>query len=166
MKIVYLSVLMCVIFFSSACSTEQESSDSLVKPMQELKVEALNFDHLPKESQVGNLSDAVKEEECLLDALVERVKKKKSKVILQPHAETLAYVNGQLCHIGNYSQSVIYTVLEGPYYGTQTTMTYGGIVLYVNYDYALEQTIRGAILHHYYSDSEVITGSNQVIKFY
>lgn len=79
----------------------------------------------------------------------------------------LAYVNGELCHVGKYLQSIIYTVLEGPHYGTQTTVAYSGVVLYVNYDYTLEHTPwGGVVLHHFYSDSETVTGSNQVIIFY
>lgn len=166
MKSWHLFALICMTVFSSFCCAEQESTESLVKPIQEIEVKELNFEDLPKESQIGNLAEVVKGEESLADALVERVKKKKSHLIMYPNAEMLAYVNGQLCHVGYYPQSIIYTVLEGPYYGTQTTTAVNGVVLYVNYDYVVEYTVGGVVFHHYYSDSEVITGSNQIIKFY
>lgn len=166
MKSWHLFALICTTVFSSLCCAEQESTESLVKPIQEIKVNELNFEDLPKESQIGNLSEVINGEESLTDALSERIKKKKkSHCIMHPNSEMLAYVNGQLSHVGYYPQSIIYTVLEGPYFGTQTTTTYNGIVLYVNYDYTVEYS-GGAVFHHYYSDSEVITGSNQVIKFY
>jgi hypothetical protein len=85
---------------------------------------------------------------------------------MYPNTETLAYVNGYLSHIGYYPQSIIYTVLEGPYYGMQTTTAVNGVVLYINYDYVVEYTAIGVVFHHYYSDSEVITGANQIVKFY
>ena len=47
-----------------------------------------------------------------------------------------------------------------------TVMSYSGYVMYVNYDFDLEYTPFGIIFHHYYSDSEIITGSTQVISFY
>lgn len=150
-------------FALNFCFAEQETSDIGVTPIKEIEVKEIDFEKLPEESQVGNLSELVKEEENITDLFTERAR---SRVILYPYAETLAYVNGQLCHVGNYAQSVIYTVLEGPYYGTQTTVTYDGVVLYVNYDYATEYTSGGVVLYHYYSDSKVITGSNQIIKFY
>lgn len=166
MKSLNLFVLMCTTVFSSFCCAEQESSDELVKPIQEIKVKELNFEELPKESQIGHLAGVLQAEESLTDILSERIKKKKSHLIMYPNAEALMYVNGQLCHVGYYPQSIIYTVLEGPYYGTQTTTAVNGVVLYVNYDYVAEYTIGGVVLHHYYSDSEVITGSNQIVKFY
>jgi homoserine dehydrogenase len=169
MKSWHLFALICATVFSSFCCAEQEeSTESLVKPIQELAVKELNFEDLPKESQVGNLAELVKEEESqLADILTERVKKKKkSSLIMYPNAEMLAYVNGQLCHVGYYPQSIIYTVLEGPYYGTQTTTAVNGVVLYVNYDYVVEYTVGGVVFHHYYSDSEVVTGSNQIVRFY
>jgi hypothetical protein len=170
MKTLYLFILLSSFAFANFCVAEQEEATVLpVTPIQTLKVEGLDFDNLPKESTIGNLSEVVRDDEnSLLDNLMERRGKKKKKhkdLMLYPYAETVAYVNGQLCHVGNYTQSVIYTVLEGPYYGTQTTMTYGGIVMYVNYDYEMEYTPAGVILHHYYDDSKVITGATQVIIF-
>lgn len=162
MKLLNLFVIVSLTVVSSFCHAEQERSEGLVTPIQEIEVKELNFDDLPSESHTGELKEVIGEDERV-NPFVDRIKR--PKVIMHPHAETVAYVNGQLCHIGNYPQSVIYTVLEGPNYGTQTTMTYDGIVLYVNYEYKLEHTLGGVVLHHFYSDSKIITGSNQVIKF-
>lgn len=162
MKLLNLFVIVCVTAVSTICA-EQDHSENLVKPIQEIEVEGLNFNNLPKESQTGDLKEVVGNNDERVNPWTNRIKM--PKVIMHPNAETVAYVNGQLCHIGNYPQSVIYTVLEGPNYGTQTTMTYDGIILYVNYEFELEHTFGGVVLHHFYADSKIITGSNQVIKF-
>ncbi len=156
-----LTIIFSLVFVNLACA-EQEQSQLLVTPIKEVKVEEIDFENLPEQSQIGNLAEVVKSEESLLEKLSDHIQ---GQLILHPYAESLAYINGQLCHVGNYSQSVIYTVLEGPYYGTQTTLAYNGVVLYVNYDYVMEYTPYGVVLHHHYSDSEVVTGSNQVIIF-
>src|SRR4029077_235313 len=150
MKALHIFAVIFSMVFSSFSFAEQETLP--VTPIKNLKVEEVNFDNLPKESNVGNLAGLVKEEKetSLLDSLSERIR---NRAILYPYAEGIAYVNGQLCHVGNYSQSIIYTVLEGPYYGTQTTTAYDGVVLYVNYDYKLKYTPGGVIFYHYYSDS-------------
>ena len=162
MKLAHILAIVFSTVFLNFCCAEQEASEPSVTPIKEIEVKELNFDDLPKESKIGNLSELVKDETSFTSIFEDRIK---SHVILYPYAEGLAYVNGQLCHVGNYPQSIIYTVLEGPYYGTQTTTTRHGVVLYVNYDYVTEYTVAGVVLHHYYSDSEVITGSNQIIKF-
>lgn len=149
-------------FVLNVCYAEQDSISDLVTPIKEMEVKEIEFDKLPKESKVGDLSDVVREPESWFDLLTDKVK---SRAVLCPYAETLAYVNGYLTHIGNYAQSVIYTVLDGPSYGTQTTVTYAGVVLYVNYEYKVEYTSGGAVFFHRYSDSRVITGSTQIIKF-
>jgi hypothetical protein len=155
------------ILVSGLCFAEQEHlSTDHVKPIKEIKVEELDFDQLSQESKIGSLADYVKDNETSLDSFLDAIKIHETQLILHPYAEGLAYVNGVLCHVGNYPQSIIYTVLEGPQYGLQTTTAYNGIVLYINYDYQIEYTPYGVILHHYYSDSKVVTGSNQVIIFY
>jgi len=166
MKLLHLYVIIFTAAFSGFCCAEQENSESQIAEIQEIEVKELNFEELPDESLIGDLSEVVKEKESFADLFLERVRRTESRAIMHPYAEGVSYVNGQLCHVGNYPQSVIYTVLEGPYYGTQTTMTYDGIVLYVNYEYHIEYTFGGTILTHYYSDSKIITGSNQIIKFY
>ena len=161
MKALHIFAVIFSMVFSSFCGAEQENSALPVTPIKELKIEEIDFDNLPKKSQVGNLLEVVKDA-SLLENLTDRIR---NQVTLQPYSEGLAYVNGQLCHVGNYSQSIIYTVLEGPNYGTQTTTAYNGVVLYVNYDYKIKYTASGVILQHRYSDSKVITGANQVIIF-
>jgi hypothetical protein len=163
MKPFHLLAIIFSIVFANLCCAEQETPELPVTPIKELKVEEIDFANLPKESQIGNLAEVVKGTESLLEKLCDYIH---NQLILHPHTEGLAYVNGQLCHVSHYSQSIIYTILDGPYYGTQTTMTYNGAVLYVNYDYTMEYTPHGVVLHHYYSDSEVVTGSNQVIIFH
>lgn len=163
MKSFHIFAIICSLVLSNLCCAEQEKAELSVTPIKELKIEGMDFENLPKESRIGNLSEFVQKEEGLADILSERVRKR---VLLYPYSEGLAYVNGWLCHIGNYPQSIIYTVLEGPHYGTQTTTTHDGVVLYVNYDYVLEYIPGGVALHHYYSDSKVVTGSTQVIKLY
>lgn len=145
-------------------SFAEETAELLVKPLQEVTSEALDFDKFPSESVVGALSEYVTEQESVLDMFSQRVKKKRT--LLYPYSENLVFVNGVLCHVGNYPRSIIYTVLEGPQYGLQTVSDYYGELLYVNYDFDIEYTPYGMILHHDYDDSEVITGSTQVIKFY
>lgn len=161
MKSLVIITIMCSALFSNLMFATEETSP--VTPIKELKVDEINFEQLPKESTVGNLEELVTEESSPLDSLLEWVG---SHGYLYPFAEGMGYVNGVLCHIGNYPRSTIYTVMEGPQYGLQTVVTPDGYVMYVNYDYALEYTPQGVILHHNYSDSEVITGSTQVISFY
>jgi hypothetical protein len=147
-------------------SNEQEESTPKVTPIKEIKVDGLNFEEVSKESKIGCLAEYVKDKSISLESFLQAIKLHKTHLMLSPYAEGLAYVNGQLCHVGNYPQSIIYTVLEGPHYGLQTTTAYSGLILYVNYDYSGEYTPYGVVLHHYYSDSEVITGANQVVSFY
>lgn len=166
MKTLKILTILCSIVLSSLSFAEEESPATKVTPIKEMKVDGLNFEKLSEENKVGNLAEYVKENETSLDCFLDRIKKHKKHVIMHPFAEGVAYVNGVLCHVGNYPQSIIYTVLEGPQYGLQTTTTNTGFVLYVNYEYMIEYTPFGVILHHYYSDSEVQTGANQAIIFY
>lgn len=166
MRSLKLIPTICAILLACSIHAEEESAASVVTPINEITCETLDFDLLPKESIIGSLSEYVAGSETLLDLLTESVKRKKQKALLYPFAEGLVYLNGVLCHVGNYSQSIIYTVLEGPQYGLQTVTTYDGFVLYVNYEYVLEYTPAGVILHHDYADSETITGSTQVISFH
>ncbi len=163
MRSLKLLTILCAIFLSSAGYAEEENAVPPVTPIKELKNDAIDFENLPKESVIGSLAECVTDSESLLDLLTDRVKRKP---MLYPYSEGLAYVNGILCHVGDYPRSIIYTVLEGPQYGLQTVMSYSGYVMYVNYDFDLEYTPFGIIFHHYYSDSEIITGSTQVISFY
>ncbi len=156
------SILLTSFSFAEEETKSVESATDKTE-IKEIRVEELNFEKLTQESKIGALAEHVKDDKVSIESFLEAMR---AQVILHPYAETLAYVNGQLCHVGNYPQSVIYTVLEGPYYGLQTTMTYSGIVLYTNQSYVLEYTPYGVVLHHYYSDSEVVTGSNQLIIFY
>lgn len=142
----------------------QERENIEVKPIQTLTVETLDFDQLSNESKTGYLAQHVKADASSETTML-GIRMSIGSYQLQPYSETLAYVNGVLCHIGNYSESIIYTVLEGPYYGLQTVTSYSGRVLYINGEYEIEVTPIGNILHHFYYDSEVITGSNQVIIF-
>lgn len=155
-----LITTLCAVIFTFAVFAEETSP---VSPIQEVKNEAVDFENLPKESVVGALANCVKEENSLLDDLTKRVHLNR---LLYPYSEGLAFVNGILCHQGHYPRSIVYTVLEGPQYGLQTVLNHYGEVLYVNYEYWLEYTPYGVILHHDYSDSEIITGSTQVISFY
>lgn len=168
MKTLITIISACLLM--NCCFAEQEvetaSTTANVTPIKKIQLEELDFDQLAQESKIGSLAEYVKSEETSLECFLDRIKKHRKQVVLQPYAECLAYVNNVLCHIGNYSQSIIYTVLEGPHYGLQTTTAYNGIILYINYEYVLEYTPYGVVLHHYYSDSEVVTGSNQVISFY
>ena len=163
MKALKIFTIVCTLLISSL-SFAEEASTPIVKPIAEVKNEAIDFDQLPKESVTGALAEHVTEKESVFDSLEGRIKKRKP--MLYPYSEGLAYVNGFLSHIGNYPYSIIYTVLEGPQYGLQTVTDYNGFLLYVNYDYSLEYTPHGMIFHHYYDDSETITGSTQVISFY
>lgn len=163
MRSLKLLTILCAVLLSSAAIAEEKNEAPLVTPIKELQNNAIDFENLPKESVIGSLAECVKESESLLDLLTDRVKRKP---LLYPYSEGLAYVNGVLCHVGDYPRSIIYTVLEGPQYGLQTVTSYAGYVMYVNYDYELEYTPYGVILHHYYSDSKIITGSTQVISFY
>jgi hypothetical protein len=169
MKLLKILTIISALVLSSFCFAEQEeketpSAPAAVTPIKEIQVEGLNFEELSKEeSKIGSLAEHVKDKNLSLESFLDAIR---THLILHPYAEGLAYVNGQLCHVGNYPQSVIYTVLEGPYYGLQTTTDYNGFILYVNPDYVIEYTLFGVVLHHYYSDSEVVTGSNQVIMFY
>lgn len=140
------------------------------KSIHPFGIEKFKFEELPKQSKVGGLAAAVAKGKSFsrisTETLRAKRQRRKKSLVMSPQAEQLLSINGELCHVANYPRSVIYTVLEGPYYGTQTTMTYDGVILYVNYDYDFEETFDGVILYHYYDDSVVITGANQVIKFY
>ena len=153
----------CAILLSCSCFAEEAIQAASVTPIQEIKSTTLDFDQLPTESVVGSLAEHVIGNESLVDGFASRIKRHYD---LLPYAEGLAYMNGYLCHVGNYPRSVIYTYLEGPQYGLQTVVTYSGVLLYVNYDFEIEYTPYGVILHHYYDDSQIITGSNQLISFY
>lgn len=157
-----LTIITSFLITFAACAAE-EAKTLPVAPIQEIKNEALDFDNLPKKSVVGALANYVTSEKTILDDVTKRIH---WDPLLYPHSEGLAYLNGFLCHVGHYPRSVVYTVLEGPQYGLQTVVDYYGNVLYVNYDYSIEYAYYGVILHHYYSDSEIITGSTQVISFY
>ncbi len=164
MKIKFLLILL-LISIVSFCFSAEEETNSLVQSFKSLEVSTLNFEELSKKTEVGALSDVLNRETekgsfLCLDSIFS------TSHYLYPYAEQVAYVNGQLCHIGNYTHTVIYTNLDGPYYGLQTTMTYNGVVLMVNQSYDLEYAYGGAILHHFYTDCEIITGSTQVIRFY
>lgn len=158
-------IITLTIFTGNAFCFEKEKIAGDVNPIAEIEVKELSDENLPTHSLIGSLADVLDEDETISSYFVERIKKKKNP-IMSPDAEGLVYVNGQLCHEGHYPRTVIYTELAGPFYGRQTTMTYDRFVLYVNYDYKAEYTPGGVVLHHYYSDSEVITGSNQIIRFY
>ena len=161
MKSLKIFTTICAVLLTCAAYAEDESPP--VKAIQTVKNEAIDFDNLPQESIIGSLAECVAEGDSLLDLFSERIKRRPK---LYPYSEGLAYVNGVLCHEGYYSRSIVYTVLDGPQYGLQTVLDYSGAVLYVNYDYYPEYTYHGVIFHHDYSDSEIITGSTQVIKFY
>lgn len=166
MKLFSILTVAFAAFCLNFCHADQnqKSSDSEVSvlPIKNIELQDIDFANLPKDP-AGNLAPVVKDEKAENNTFIELIR---SRVQISPHAETLAYVNGQLCHVGNYAQSIIYTVLEGPYFGTQTTVTYDGILLYVNTDFDVEYLYEGTILYHYYPDSKVITGSNQIVKFY
>lgn len=163
MRSLKIITILCAFLLSYSVYAEDETPASLVTPIKEVKNDVIDFENLPKESIIGSLADCVVESESFLDTLVERSRRNP---ILYPYSEGMAYVNGFLCHVGNYPRSIIYTFLEGPQYGLQTVTDYYGGVLYVNYEYTLEYTPFGVILHHYYYDSEIVTGSTQVISFY
>lgn len=168
--LVNLSLLVCMTVVFALSGSEPAEFSSSAKSTQPLGLEKFKFEQLPKQSKVGGMAAAVTKgrssSSIPTETLRAKKRKKKKGSFISPQAEQLLYINGQLCHVANYSRSVIYTVLEGPYYGTQTTMTYDGVVLYVNYDYEFEETFDGVIFYHYYDDSVVITGANQVIKLY
>lgn len=166
MKTSQMLTIIFAILISNLCFSQQETHSATVRPIKEIQIAELKFDQLSQESNIGNLAEYVKDEETSLESFLDAIRIHRRQTVLHPYTEGLAYVNGALCHVGNYSQSIIYTVLEGPHYGLQTTTAYNGIILYINYDYTIEYTPYGVVLHHYYSDSEVITGSNQVIVFY
>ncbi len=111
---------------------------------------------------MGSLSKFIKKENSNWDSLLQAFY---HRPILRPINQGLAYVNGELCHVGNYLHSTLYTVLEGPHYGLQTVVDYNGFVLFVNFDYDLEYISGGLILHHYYDDCKVVTGATQMIIF-
>lgn len=164
MKFVYHLTMLFTVFFSIHCFAEKEQQKDAVNAIKEMAIEQLDFESLCKKSKIGNLAQCVKDkdEEEVESPFLERIK---TQVLLHPYIQEFAYVNGVLCHVASYPQSVIYTVLQGPQYGLQTVVDHQGIILYINYDYTVEYTYIGVILHHYYSDCEVITGSNQVIMF-
>lgn len=74
MKTLHLFAIIFSMVFSSFCFAEQETPLD-VTPIQQLKVEEIDFDNLPKESQVGNLAAVVEEEPTLADSLMEKVQK-------------------------------------------------------------------------------------------
>ena len=163
MKFIKLLSVLFSVFFCMSGFAEEDIPPSLVTPIKEVRIEDLILENIPKESFVGDLSQLVETPMSNLAAsLTDQIR---SNHILTPYAEGLAYVNGTLCHVGNYKRSTIYTVLEGPYYGLQTTMSLSGEILYVNHEYRLKNTSNGVILQHKYRDSKVITGSTQVIIF-
>lgn len=149
-------------FIPFAAFAAEEVKVPPVAPIQEIKNKSLDFDNLPKKSVIGALANYVTSEKSLLDGVAKRIHWDS---LLYPNSEGLAYINGFLCHVGNYPRSIVYTFLEGPQYGLQTVLDYYGNVLYVNYDYSIEYAPYGVIFHHFYSDSEIITGSTQVISF-
>lgn len=158
-----LLIVVFSILISNLCFAEKEVSPTDVKPIKEVQIDQIDFDALAKEKKIGELAEVVKEEDAASTSLI------KTSIFspdVYPYAEEWAYVNGVFCHIGYYSHSIIYTVMEGFNYGLQTITAYHGAIIDVNYDYVMEYTPLGIILHHFYLDSEVITGSNQVIVFY
>lgn len=163
MNLLHRLSILFLICISSVCFANEETLLTDENSIKELRIEELNFAHLSPESKIGNLAECVQEQDSLTDSLLAGIR---TYLIFQPFMQGLAYVNGVLCYVAHYPQSVIYTVLEGPQYGLQTVLSPQGFLLYLNYDYVLEYTPMGLVLHHYYSDSEVVTGSDQIIVFY
>ncbi len=172
MKTFQIITIILLVTLSSVCFSEQERPSSPQEaPKQELKIDEINLEELPTESQnVSDLAAFVKDKESdptihesLLASLVKLIYKKQ--LVIAPIAEGVVYINGELCHVGNYYNSSIYTVLEGPRYGCQTVLNLYGEIVSINYNFTLEHTSAGIVFHHFYPDSVVITGATQVVVF-
>lgn len=151
--------LIFYVFFMSVFSCYSEE----MKNTDVLNHQEFDFDSLPKKTLVGNLLEHVKTTEPSTYNQLDMIK---MQFVVHPFREEFVYLNNALCHTAYYSRSIIYTVVEGEQFGLQFITSYNGVILYVNYDYEIKETRSGITLHHFYSDSEVITGQNQVMMFY
>lgn len=88
-------------------------------------------------------------------------------LIVAPVSQGLSYIDGARCHIGTYLRSTIITVLEGPNYGCQLTISnLTGQIVYLNPNYMIDYTPGGVIFRHEYNDSSVVTGADQIVFVY
>ena len=148
----------------SAESTKLASVKDLSSIKQVLtdksKLDAIDFDHLPEEDtiQVPNLIDEKKESETSFGFNARSV-------IETPIDQGMSYINGVLCHVGDYPYYSIITPFEGLHYGVQVIVDYSGRILSVNRYYTIEQSIYGVTLTHYYQDYTIITGQDQIIVY-
>jgi hypothetical protein len=173
MKVLKFMAVSSVLLLSNLCANEDAvtkiDQESII---QEVQTSNLDFSELRKKAPmaVSNLADCIygAENSSVAELALDRVKRKKrrKKPVQFPNSEALTYINGFLCHVGNYTRSSIVTVMDGPDYGLQTTVDYSGIVLSVNYECIVEHTPDGVTFKHEYPDCQIITGSEQIIKFY
>lgn len=83
--------------------------------------------------------------------------------VVPPVSQGLTRINGELCHVGDYPNCSLITVLRGPHRGMQTTVDYNGVVLCVNHIFFVEHTPSGVVLRHEYPGVTVRTGLDQVV---
>lgn len=167
---IYLMAAICLFTNLFSINHELDSPNKLLALKGQVKKEwnlpDLNFEELAKSASSNqnllNHIDVQPKEMTSPCKEMGRYFQQKSLVIV-PITQGILYVNGVLCHVGNYARTVLITVLEGPQFGLQTTMNYRGRVLACNFVCYLDNTPDGVLLRHEYYDSTVITGTTQVI---
>ncbi|MCE2983381.1 MAG: hypothetical protein LW832_07430 [Parachlamydia sp.] len=83
--------------------------------------------------------------------------------VVMPLSQGWSYVDGAKCHVGNYSSFYVLTIFEGVNRGSQMIATYSGDILSVMPFSVVTYSPQGVVYTHTYSNSELVTGINQVM---
>lgn len=125
----------------------------------------LNFDSLKATHQEGHanlISELLSDNNKVANRNFNANRRAKVRVVA-PISQGLTYIDGELCHVGDYPNISLITVLQGPHRGMQTTLDYNGVVLCVNLVFFVQDTPAGIVLRHEYPGTTVKTGVDQVV---
>lgn len=170
----YFKYLLClsVLTFHGLFAVEEQlgsaeaTLNSQVQITREMTIPGLDFGKLAQTETKSPLSSFVQETESSVKSLRGFNRIVRNAVVVAPYTQGKVIVNGILCHVANYARCSLVTVLDGPFFGTQTTISPAGVVLIVNNVCYLDETPYGLIIRHEYADCTVLTGLDQVIIFH
>ncbi|MBA2368197.1 MAG: hypothetical protein H0V82_04130 [Candidatus Protochlamydia sp.] len=172
MKKYIISLFICLLCFSAArvSAEEIDLSETQATQLEELNLANKEFDHKGNEEELGqvlaaeNASRSVDSPE-VLDFVASIFGYYPHQVVV-PITQGWSYVDGARCHVGNYANFYILTVFEGINTKSQLVIQYNGNILSVNRHPKVKYTPGGVTYTHKYTDSDIVTGNNQVIYTY
>lgn len=173
-------ILMGVLAFASPFAFAEDAvlSSTHESMVKELKLEELKLDELIQanvsskpEAMIKALSSDVSTRAISADSpaamTINKLYGYHNCLIVVPISQGFSFIDGARCHVGTYLKSTIITVMEGPNYGCQLTVSnYTGQIICINPAYLVEFTPGGVIFRHEYNDSTVVTGYDQVVFVY